>query len=64
MLVAKTSFGKSMIMQALPCLIPNAVVIIVLLLNVIGSEQEKKIAKLLYIQPIYVWGEDNICQAD
>ena len=38
MLVAKTSFGKSMIMQALPCLIPNAVVIIVLPLNVIGLE--------------------------
>ena len=38
MLVAKTSFGKSMVMQALPCLVPNAVIIIVLLLNVIRLE--------------------------
>ena len=54
MLVAKTSFGKSMIMQALPCLIPNAVVIIVLPLNVIGSEQIKKIAKLPYVRLVHV----------
>ncbi len=38
MLVAKTSFDKSMIMQALLCLIPNTVVIIILLFNVIGLE--------------------------
>ncbi|OCK90892.1 uncharacterized protein K441DRAFT_731042, partial [Cenococcum geophilum 1.58] len=55
MLVAKTSFGKSMIMQALPCLVPNAVVIIVLPLNAIGSEQVKKIAKLPYVRPVHVW---------
>ena len=57
MLVAKTSFGKSMIMQALPCLVPNAVVIIVLPLNAIGSEQVKKIAKLPYVRPVHVWGK-------
>jgi hypothetical protein len=38
MLVAKTSFSKSMIIQALLCLVPNIVVIIVLPLNVIGLE--------------------------
>ena len=54
MLVAKTSFGKSMIMQALPCLVPNAVIIIVLPLNAIGLEQVKKIAKLPYVRPVYV----------
>ena len=36
MLVAKTSFGKSIIMQALPCLVPNAVVIIILPFKRIG----------------------------
>ena len=35
MLIAKMFFSKSMIIQALLCLIPNAVIIIVLLLNVI-----------------------------
>ena len=49
MLVAKTSFSKNIIMQALLCLIPNAVIIIVFLLNIIGLEQVKKIAKLFYI---------------
>ena len=38
MLVVKTSFSKSMVMQALLCLVPNVVIIIVLLLNVIGLE--------------------------
>jgi len=31
-LVAKTSFGKSMISQALPCLVPNSTAIIILLI--------------------------------
>ena len=35
MLVAKTSFGKSIIIQTLPCLIPNTVVIIIFPLNAI-----------------------------
>jgi len=35
MLVVKTSFSKSMVIQALLYLIPNAVVIIVFLLNII-----------------------------
>ena len=48
-LVVKISFSKSIIMQVLLYLVPNIVVIIILLLNVIGSEQVKKIAKLLYV---------------
>ena len=53
-LIAKTSFSKSIIIQALLYFIPNAVIIIILPLNVIGSEQVKKIIKLLYIRPVYI----------
>lgn len=53
-LVAKMSFSKSMIIQALLYLVPNAVIIIVLPLNVIRLEQVKKIIKLPYIRPIYI----------
>ena len=53
-LVAKTSFNKSIIIQALLYLIPNTVVIIIFPLNAIGLKQVKKIAKLPYIQPIHV----------
>ena len=42
-------FGKRIIIQALLCLIPNAVIIIILPLNVIRLEQVKKIAKLPYV---------------
>ena len=52
--MAKTSFSKSMVMQALLYLVPNAVIIIILPLNVIRLEQVKKITKLLYIRPIYI----------
>ena len=48
-LVAKTSFSKSIIIQVLLCLIPNVVVIIILPLNTIKLEQVKKIIKLPYI---------------
>ena len=41
-LVAKTSFGKSLVMQVLPCLVPRSIVIIVLPLLALGSEQEEK----------------------
>ncbi|OCK93563.1 uncharacterized protein K441DRAFT_565405, partial [Cenococcum geophilum 1.58] len=37
-LVAKTLFGKSIIMQVMPCLLWALVVIIILLLNIIGIE--------------------------
>ena len=49
MLVVKMSFSKSIIIQVLLYLIPNAVVIIVLLLNAIGLKQVKKITKLPYV---------------
>ena len=49
MLMAKTSFSKSIVIQALLCLVPNAVIIIILPLNAIGLEQVKKIVKLPYI---------------
>jgi len=53
-LVAQTSFGKSMIMQLLPYFVAESVVIIVLPLNAISAEQAKKIsglsrARLLFI---------------
>jgi len=41
-------------MQVPPCLIPNAVIIIILPFNAIGLEQVKKIAKLPYVQPVYI----------
>jgi hypothetical protein len=37
-LVVKTSFSKSIIMQALLYLVPNAIIIIILLLNAIRLE--------------------------
>jgi hypothetical protein len=37
-LIVKTSFSKSIIMQALLYLIPNIVIIIILPLNIIRSE--------------------------
>jgi hypothetical protein len=43
LLVAKTSFGKSVILQLFPCLIPDAVALILLPLNAIRAEQFKKI---------------------
>ena len=55
--MAKTSFSKSMVMQALLYLVPNAVIIIILPLNVIRLEQVKKIIKLPYIQPVYIQGK-------
>ena len=42
-------------MQALLYFIFNVVIIIVLPLNIIGSEQIKKIAKLPYVWPVYIY---------
>ena len=53
-LVIKTSFNKSIIIQVLLYLIPNAVIIIILLFNTIGLKQIKKITKLLYVRPIHI----------
>lgn len=46
-LVAKTSFGKSLIMQVLPCLRPRSIMIVILPLLALGSEQENAIKKQL-----------------
>lgn len=54
LLVAKTSFGKSVVLQALPCLVPTVVVIVILPLNVIGAEQEQNISALKGAVPIHV----------
>ncbi|OCK88050.1 P-loop containing nucleoside triphosphate hydrolase protein, partial [Cenococcum geophilum 1.58] len=56
-LIAKTSFGKSMIMQAMPCLLRASVVIIILPLNAIGAEQKAKIEELPGTRPVHVYAE-------
>jgi len=48
-LVVKTFFSKSIVMQVLLYLVPNAVIIIILPLNIIRLKQVKKITKLPYI---------------
>ena len=53
-LTAKTSWGKSMIMQAIPLLIRASVVIIVLPLNAIGEEQLLKIQKIRGASPVFI----------
>jgi hypothetical protein len=45
-LIAKTSFGKSLIPQAVPLLLRGQVIICILPLNVIGEEQVEKVARL------------------
>ena len=57
MLVAKTSFGKSMIMQVMPCLLRGSVVLIILPLNAIGAEQVARIEALPGTQPVHVCRE-------
>jgi superfamily II DNA helicase RecQ len=42
-LVAKTSFGKSLVWQILPCLVPGTVVIAILPLLALGVEQARSI---------------------
>jgi superfamily II DNA helicase RecQ len=46
-LVARTSFGKSLIMQILPCLVPESVIIVILPLLALGSEQADPIRRNL-----------------
>ena len=59
-LVAKTSFGKSLIMQVLPCLVPRSIALIVLPLLALGFEQEEKIRSLgRFVRPVFVHG-DNV----
>jgi superfamily II DNA helicase RecQ len=61
-LTAKTSFGKSLISQAVP-LLPRVQVIIICILplNVIGEEQVKKVARLPGAKPIHIQA-DNVDQ--
>jgi superfamily II DNA helicase RecQ len=59
-LVARTSFGKSLIMQVLPCLIPRSIILIILPLLALGFEQEEKIRRLgRFARPVFVHG-DNV----
>jgi hypothetical protein len=64
-LVARTSFGKSLIMQILPCLVPNSVIIVILPLLALGLEQaesiQKRLSKEIGANPIFV-NAKNISQ--
>jgi ATP-dependent helicase YprA (DUF1998 family) len=64
-LVARTSFGKSLIMQILPCLVPNSVIIVILPLLALGLEQaesiQKRLSKEMGANPIFV-NAKNISQ--
>ena len=58
-LVTKTSFGKSLIVQILLCLVPQSIILIVLPLVALGSEQEEEIRSLgrpAYNQRLYYSG--------
>lgn len=46
-LVAKTSFGKSLVWQILPCLVPGTIIIAILPLLALGAEQASSIEKYL-----------------
>ena len=55
------SFGKSLIPQAIPLLLPGKVIICILPLNVIGEEQVEKVARLPGAKPIHIRA-DNVDQ--
>ena len=57
-LLAKTSFGKSLIPQSIPFILPGSIVIFILPLNVIGQEQCSKLAALPGAGPIHVSSEN------
>ena len=54
MLVVKTSFRKSMIMQVMSCLLRGSVVLIILPLNAIGAEQTARIEDLEGTRSVFV----------
>jgi superfamily II DNA helicase RecQ len=58
-LVAQTSFGKSLIFQMLPLLISGAIIIIIMPLNAIGKDQWTKIKELPGGHPIMLCAENN-----
>jgi superfamily II DNA helicase RecQ len=59
-LVAKTSFRKSLVMQVLPCLVPDSIIIVILPLLALGAEQEEKILRILgpFARPAFVYGNN------
>jgi superfamily II DNA helicase RecQ len=58
-LVAKTSFGKSLIMQVLPILVPQSIILIVVPLLALGFEQGETIRRLSrFARPIFVNGNN------
>src|SRR5437016_4948338 len=56
-LTAKTSFGKSIILQAISALILNSITIMILPLTTIGIEQKFKIDNLKYCRPCLLMHE-------
>jgi len=58
-LVAQTSFGKSLIFQMLPLLVDNALILTILPLNAIGKDQWTKIQELPGANPIMLCAENN-----
>jgi len=53
-LIAKTLFGKSLVLQALSAVVPNSITIVIILLNKIGKEQLSKIRSLLATRPCLI----------
>ena len=58
-LVAQTSFGKSLIFQILPLLVSGGIILIILPLNAIGKDQWTKIRELPGAYPIMLCAENN-----
>jgi superfamily II DNA helicase RecQ len=58
-LVAQTSFGKSLIFQILPLLVSGGMIVIILPLNAIGKDQWTKIRELPGAYPIMLCAENN-----
>ena len=57
-LLAKTSFGKGLIPQSIPFILPGSIVIVILPLNVISHEQCSKLVALPGARPIHVSSEN------
>jgi len=52
MLIAKTSFGKSMMFQAMSAIIPSRITIVIVPLTIIGKQQRDKIASFPGTKPV------------
>jgi superfamily II DNA helicase RecQ len=52
MLIAKTSFGKSMMLQAVSIIIPSRITIVIIPLTAIGEQQRDKIASFPGAKPV------------